>query len=64
MFVTNWEARRGRVVNSVVLGLAGTDAAVCGGDDVLAHSTDTGDLATVEETLRILLDGVGTLEVV
>ena len=52
------------MVNSVVLGLAGTDAAVCGGDDVLAHSTDTGDLATVEETLRILLDGVGTLEVV
>lgn len=50
----------------VLVEVAAGDEAVFGGDEELEiiHSSDAGELAEVEETLRILLDGVGTLLVV
>jgi hypothetical protein len=45
--------------------VAAGDADVFGGDDVLeiVHSSDAAERAEVEQTLRILLAGVGTLEI-
>lgn len=45
--------------------VAAADADVFGGDDVLEieHASDGTDRAEIEETLRILLAGVGSLEI-
>lgn len=45
--------------------VAAADAEVFGGEDVLeiVHASDTAELAEIEETLRILLAGVGSLEI-
>ncbi|WP_296249572.1 hypothetical protein [Pseudomonas sp. UBA4194] len=49
----------------VLVEVAAQDAEVFGGDDVLeiTHASDAQELAEVEQTLRILLDGLGTLVV-
>ncbi|CAI3787701.1 hypothetical protein AHFPHNDE_01370 [Pseudomonas sp. MM227] len=49
----------------LLVAVAAGDAAVFGGDDLLeiVHASDAAELAQIEETLRILLEGVGTLEI-
>lgn len=59
------EALGGQCRSDGPLPVAAQDAEVFGGDDVLeiTHASDAQELAEVEQTLRILLDGVGTLVV-
>ncbi|WP_122741716.1 hypothetical protein [Pseudomonas sp. PS01301] len=51
--------------NRLLVEVAAADADVFGGDDLLEieHASDAAELAEIGETLRILLAGVGTLEI-